>query len=63
MIKEQKTEKFVEGGGCGNCPIITGFEKEKQELLHNRYKLWYNISTIIQRKDDEYEIYHIRKEH
>lgn len=27
-----------------------------RELLQNEYKLWYNVHTIIERKDDEYEV-------
>lgn len=33
-------------------------QKQNQELLHNEYKLWYNVYTIIQGKDDEYEFYY-----
>ena len=31
-------------------------QNNRRELLQNEYKLWYNVNTIIERKDDEYEV-------
>lgn len=35
-----------------------GLQNKKMELLQNSSIVWYNVHTIIQRKDDEYEIYY-----
>ena len=31
-------------------------QNNRIELLQNGYVLWYNVHTIIERKDDEYEV-------